>query len=142
MPKIYRTSRIVEWHDTDAAAIAHFSAFFRWMEEAECEFLRHLGLSVSMPDADGSISFPRVSVGCDYRSAVKFEDVVDIALRVSRLGEKSVSYVFDLTCGGRDIATIKATAVCCRILHGRPPVGIPLPPAIADKLRDYAHPAD
>src|SRR4051812_8005498 len=141
MPKTYRTSRIVQWYDTDAAAIAHFTAFFRWMEEAEHEFLRHLGMSVSMPDEFGSISFPRVSVGCDYRSAVKFEDVIEIAMRISRLGEKSVSFVYDVTCGERDVATIRATAVYCRIPHGQPPIGIPIPPAITEKLAEYCDPS-
>src|SRR5688572_30626127 len=42
----YKTSRRIEFRDTDAAGIAHFSVFFTFMEEAEHEFLRHVGLSV------------------------------------------------------------------------------------------------
>ena len=41
------STRRVEFADTDAAGIAHFSAFFAWMEETEHEFLRSRGLSVS-----------------------------------------------------------------------------------------------
>jgi acyl-CoA thioesterase FadM len=58
---------MVQWHDTDAARIAHFTAYFRWIEEAEHEFLRHLGLSVLACDGAGEISWPRVSVGCNSR---------------------------------------------------------------------------
>ena len=53
MPSAYTTSRRIEFRDTDAAGIAHFSVFFTMMEEAEHEFLRHLGLSVLMRDEKG-----------------------------------------------------------------------------------------
>ena len=42
----FRCRRIVEFRDTDAAGIAHFSAFFFWMESTEHEFLRELGVRV------------------------------------------------------------------------------------------------
>jgi 4-hydroxybenzoyl-CoA thioesterase/acyl-CoA thioester hydrolase len=139
--EIYRTSRIVQWYDTDAAGIAHFTAFFRWMEEAEHEFLRFLGLSVAMPDGDGQITWPRVSVGADFRHAVKFEDVVELALRLERVGDKSVSYCYEVTHGERAIATIRATAVCCRMLPGSAPVSIRIPESISAKLERYCHAA-
>lgn len=142
MPRAFHASRIVQWYDTDAAGIAHFSAFFRWMEEVEHEFLRSLGMSVSVRDEAGQVSWPRVSVGCDYRSTVKFEDVVEFSLRVTRLGEKSVSYVYDVTCGERDIATIRATAVCCRIPPGEPPFSIRIPAEMYAPLAEYCDPAD
>ena len=48
---ILRTSRRVEFCDTDMAGIVHFANFFRWMESAEVEFLRSLGLSVAVQAA-------------------------------------------------------------------------------------------
>jgi hypothetical protein len=30
------------------------------------------------------------------------------------------------------------TSVCCRVPHGEPPVSIPIPAAIGDKLRELA----
>ena len=40
------TRRRVEFRDTDAAGIVHFSAFFVWMESAEHELLRAAGVPV------------------------------------------------------------------------------------------------
>lgn len=137
MAQIYRTSRIVQWYDTDAAGIAHFTAFFRWMEEAEHEFLRLLGFSVSMHDEAGQITWPRVSVGADFRNTVKFEDVVELALRITRIGEKSVSYEYQVTCGDRDIATLRATTVCCRLLPGGDPCSIRIPRHMGERLAEY-----
>ncbi|WP_231612238.1 acyl-CoA thioesterase [Novipirellula galeiformis] len=49
---MYTTQRRVEFRDTDAAGIVHFSAFFPLMESAEHEMLRSLGISV-MPSRSG-----------------------------------------------------------------------------------------
>ena len=42
----YKKERRVEFSETDMAGIIHYSAYFQYMEEAEHEFLRSLGLSV------------------------------------------------------------------------------------------------
>src|SRR5688500_19512637 len=81
--KSFRTTRRVEFCDTDAAGILHFSAFFQLMEQAEHELLRSVGLSVVMSDAEGKISWPRASAKCDFRSAVHFEEELAIEDRKS-----------------------------------------------------------
>ena len=43
----FTTTRRVEFGDTDMAGIMHFANFFRFMEAAEPDFLRSLGLSVA-----------------------------------------------------------------------------------------------
>ncbi len=137
MSEPFRTTRRVEFCETDAAGIAHFSAFLFYMESVEHELLRHLGLSVLWSDADGLLSWPRVSVSCDYSGAVRFEDMLDVATRIARLGEKSVTYEFEFTCDGRKIANGRSVAVCCRMNPGQPPEGIPIPAPIAERLRTY-----
>jgi acyl-CoA thioester hydrolase len=131
------TTRRVEFHDTDAAGIMHFSAFFVMMEQAEHELLRHVGLSVMMFDEQGKISWPRVGARCDYRAAVKFEDVMQIEVWLSRLGSKSATYNFRFSHEGRDVAEGEMTSVCCRFPPGGPPVSIAIPEAWAAKLRPW-----
>lgn len=110
----FRTSRRIEFCDTDMAGIVHFANFFRFMEAAECEFLRGRGLSVKM-DWDGQpIAFPRVSATCDYVSPARFEDVLDVAVSIDRIGGKSVTYAFEFSRAGELIARGKVTSVCCR----------------------------
>lgn len=131
----FRTTRRVEFRDTDAAGIVHFSAFFNYMEEAEHEYLRHLGLSVMLKDERGLVSWPRVAASCDYRGPVKFEDVLDIELRIVRLGEKSITYGFRFDHQGRAIARGKTTAVCCRFDSTGKPRPIVIPARIAAKFK-------
>src|SRR5947209_15702996 len=127
MSEPYRTTRRVEFRDTDAAGIAHFSAFFFYMESVEHEFLRSLGLSVLGENETGPVSWPRVSASCDFQNAVRFEDVLEVSLRIARLGEKSITYEFDFTCADRPVATGKTVAVYCRFRAGGLPESIPIP---------------
>src|ERR1700733_7485083 len=138
MPTPFRTSRFVEFADTDMAGIMHFSAFFRFMEAAEHALLRSLGLSVFKEIGGEMITFPRGSASCDYRSPARCEEVLEIDVTVDRVGTKSVTYGFAFSHNGRDVAKGKMTSVCCRIRHGGSPVSIPIPDEIASKLRKLA----
>jgi len=135
MSAVELITRRVEFRDTDAAGIAHFSVFFNYMEEAEHEFLRRRGLSVFLHDEAGVISWPRVAVKCDYVSAVRFEDEVTIGVKLTRIGSKSVTYSFDMHCGERAVARGEITTVCCRVSRDGPPIGIAIPDFIRAKLQ-------
>lgn len=138
MPEPFQTSRLVEFHDTDMAGIMHFASFFIYMESAEHELYRSLGLSLHT-EVDGElISFPRVSAACDYSSPARCEEILDIAVSVTRIGAKSISYEFRFTRAGTLLAIGKMTSVCCRVVHGQPPVSRPIPAEIAEGLRKYA----
>ncbi|HKA06789.1 MAG TPA: thioesterase family protein [Gemmataceae bacterium] len=123
----FRTNRRVEFGDTDMAGIAHFANFFRYMEAAETEFLRSLGLSVSWQEGSQRLGFPRVSAACDFKRPVRFEDVLDIAVTVEEVGQKSVRYRFDFSHGGREVAVGRITTVFCRATpnHGLESTEIP-----------------
>jgi 4-hydroxybenzoyl-CoA thioesterase/acyl-CoA thioester hydrolase len=133
----FHTSRMVEFADTDMAGIMHFSAFFRYMEAAEHELLRELGFSV-YTEIDGDVvTFPRVAASCEFHSPARCEDVLDIDVTITRVGAKSVTYAFQFTQHGRDVATGQMTSVCCRVPHGENPIPIPIPGAVAEKLRAH-----
>src|SRR4029078_12776542 len=115
MASTFVTTRRVEFSDTDAAGIAHFAAFFRMMEQAEHELLRSVGLSVVMHDAAGKISWPRVNARCDFQSAARYEELLEIEVRISRLGKTSVTYSHRFLRSGEQLATGEITSVCCRL---------------------------
>jgi 4-hydroxybenzoyl-CoA thioesterase/acyl-CoA thioester hydrolase len=138
MPDPFHTSRLVEFHDTDMAGIMHFASFFVYMESAEHELLRSLGMSIHTIVEDEHISFPRVSATCNYSAPAMCEDVLDIAVQVARIGAKSVTYEFRFTREGHQIATGTMTAVCCRVAAGQAPVSRAIPAEVAEKLKTYA----
>ena len=136
MPAPFKTSRLVEFRDTDAAGIMHFASIMGLMEEAEHEFLRHIQLPLFLPVEGGKVSWPRVSAHCDFKSPARFEDLVNIEVSVQRIGNKSVTYHFALTCEQRAIATGTMTAACCFV--GKEGIkSVPVPEDVVEKLTVY-----
>ena len=135
--------RRVEFCETDAAGIAHFSSLVIYMEQAEHALLRSLGLSVAYsatatPDDSTlrNVSWPRVRVECDFLSPAKFEDIVSINVFLSVLGKKSVTYQHMLFIGTRAISTGSMTSVCCKRENGTL-IGREIPAEIRDALSAY-----
>ena len=80
-------TRRVQWIDTDAAGIYHYSNVVRWAEEAEAELHRELGIIEQTFGAT-----PRVAIEFEFHAPMRFDDVVDITITVARVGETSVTY--------------------------------------------------
>ena len=134
MPTEFTTTRRMEFADTDMAGIVHFSRYTVFMETAEHEFLRSIGTDIHF-DMDGdTVSWPRVSVSCDYLRPSYYGDVLQIAVAVTRRGAKSVTYGLTFRRDGEDVAKGSITAVCCVCNHGEPLRSIAIPDEIAARL--------
>ena len=129
MPSEYRLRRRVQFYETDAAGIVHFSWFFRYMEEAEHALWREAGLSIAPPDAE--IGWPRVAASFDFHSALRFEQEFDVWLRVAGMTKKTIRYTCLLARGDTKIATGTLTVACVRKRPNEPMKAIEIPPEIA-----------
>ncbi|MCA9231492.1 MAG: acyl-CoA thioesterase [Planctomycetales bacterium] len=136
MAKTFRTTRFVEFHDTDMAGIMHFASFYLYMGSAEHEFFRSLGITLCSRE-DESVTFPRVSAHCDFKSPAYCEQVLEIVVSIARLGTKSITFHFEMTHEGRQVATGQMTCVCCHVRPNEPLESMPIPVDIAEKLRPY-----
>jgi acyl-CoA thioester hydrolase len=117
MPCEFKITRRVEFSETDMAGIVHFSNFFRMMEAAEHAFFRSMGFSIHQTDDAATIGWPRVSVSCDYRAPLKFEDEVEIHLLVSEVRSRSIRYQFFFRkpADGIEVAYGTIAAVCATV---------------------------
>ena len=136
----FTTSRRVEFRQTDAAGIVHFSTFFAMMEEAEHEFLRHLELPLFLPVEGGTLSWPRISASCDFKCPAKFEDVLQIEVSVERLGSKSVTYGFRFHRDDQLIAEGSMVSVCCFVVVGGEIRAEEIPAEFAEKFSRFTTP--
>jgi YbgC/YbaW family acyl-CoA thioester hydrolase len=134
MASTFHTTRMVQFADTDMAGIAHFSSFFRFMEEAEHAFLRSHGLSVVMEWEGIELAFPRVAAQCDFERPVRFEEVIDIAVTLEKIGKSSLTYSVLFTRDSEPIARGRLTCVCCRVLGEGRIEAYALPPSLRARL--------
>ena len=133
MPSHYRLKRRVQFYETDAAGIVHFSWFYRYMEEAERALWREVGLSIA-PREEEEVGFPRVSASFDFNRPLYFEDEFEIDLVVKEITEKTICYTATVTSGDNHIATGSLTIICVRKTLGKPMKAIAIPAGIADRF--------
>lgn len=136
----HRTTRRIEFGDTDMAGIVHFANYFRYMETTEHAFLRSLGYSVHTEEDGRVVGWPRVSVRCDFRQPLRFEDEVEVQLLVREKKEKSLTYEFIFRKLGTDppaeVARGSITAVCVsRDEETGRMKAVPMPEGLASRLQ-------
>jgi YbgC/YbaW family acyl-CoA thioester hydrolase len=107
--------RRIEWSDTDASGMYHNTAAFRFIEVAETALLDGLGF---VHEVYGR--HPRVHIEADFLRPLRFRDLVDIELRVARVGRTSVTYEFEMRSGGEPAVRGKAVAVLMTRIDGEP----------------------
>lgn len=116
MPYEFRMTHRVQFSETDMAGIVHFANFFRYMEATEHAFFRSLGFSIHTVEEGKTYGWPRVHVECDYKQPLRFEDLVEVQLRVREKKSKSLAYSFvfrKLTDAEPvEVARGRITAVC------------------------------
>ena len=142
MSNVFLYKRRVEFSDTDAAGIVHFSSLLQFAEQAEHALLRSLGTSVLVPIVVDSmvtktLSWPRVKIECEVHGAAKFEDELDVAIYVKRLGTKSITYAFRMTRKAEPICSGTATSVCCEIDSSGRITSVEIPARLRQQLQDY-----
>ena len=138
MASFFETSRRVEFCETDMAGIVHFSNFYRWMEQAEHEFFRSLGLTIVNPQPDGiTFGWPRVSASCRFESPARYEDVLKITLTVQRIGVKSLTYDVRFTTDGRPVANGTMKTVCCAMERNQPLRSVVIPEEYTSRIEEH-----
>ena len=129
----YRLRRRVQFYETDSAGMVHFSCFFRYMEEAEHAMWREAGLSIAPEGAD--VGFPRVSVACEYHRPLRFEDEFDVSIRITAIGDKTITYACVMSKGDTRVASGTLTIACVRKRAGEPMKATSIPPEIAARFQ-------
>lgn len=78
------TQGSVAWADTDASGWIHFTAAFRWVEEAEHRIYRALGVDPGR--------FPRRSVEAEYSTPLTAGTPFTVELTLERFGSTSLTW--------------------------------------------------
>ncbi len=94
-PVPLRMERRVDFSQTDAAGILHFSTYFVYMEAAEAELFRQLGLKLLWNEGGSLRGFPRIDCAARFRRPVGFDDLIRIELTLSELVANRLHYAFE-----------------------------------------------
>ncbi len=119
----------VRFGETDPYGVAYFAAVLDYFKRGMDEFLRSRGLP---PDevyrnVKRKFGFPVVATQCRYRSPVRFDDLLTLRTRISRVEEKGATFGFSLfrTVEGKDILAAEGKISCRSIDASWKPIPIP-----------------
>ncbi|HUQ89267.1 MAG TPA: thioesterase family protein [Vicinamibacterales bacterium] len=104
---IYR--RRVEFAETDAAGMVHFSVFFRYLEEAEHAVWRGAGLDIFANHEERS--WPRISASFDFKSPLRFQEEFEVHTEIGPVTRSTIRWVHVIMRGDLVIGTGAVTAV-------------------------------
>lgn len=123
----------MQFAETDAAGMVHFSVFFRYMEEAEHAVWRGAGLDILHSGDD--LSWPRIAANFDFKAPLRFQDEFDIRTEIAAVSRSTIRWAHVLTRGDVVIGTGTVTAVCVKQLPDRTIKSTAIPDDLISRLR-------
>lgn len=108
MPHTFRHETRIRFADTDASGRIHYTSLFRFFEAAETELFRTFDISYT----GGTFNFPRVHAECDIRLPLLHDDLIDVEVRLTKLGKSSMRFDFRAVKKGKVAATGAVVMVC------------------------------
>jgi acyl-CoA thioester hydrolase len=89
-PFKYSALARVWFSDTDAQGIVYYGRYLPYFDHSRVEYHRHLGVR---PGLDGGGSdFVMRAADVDYRAPARFDDLLEVFVRIARIGRTSVTY--------------------------------------------------
>ena len=111
------------WMDNDVYGHVNNVVYYSYFDTAVNGFLmREAGLDYRASDAVGVVA----ETGCSFHGEIAFPDILDIGIRVRRLGKSSVTYEIGIFRRGREEPAATGHFVHVYVRHGEmTPVPIP-----------------
>jgi len=132
MPFLTRIT--VNFGDTDPAALVYFPNIFHYCHiSMERFFEERCGIPYSTLIQQRRLGFPTVQIQAEFKDALRYGDVIDVEMAVTKLGRKSLSLSYQLIRDGVVCAEVSQVVVAMD-LNTHLSVEIP------DSLREVLHP--
>ena len=128
--------RRVEFAETDAAGMVHFSMFFRYMEEAEHAVWRSAGMDIYANHEERS--WPRISASFDFKAPLRFQDEFEVRTAIAAVTRSTIRWQHTLRRGDTIIGSGTITAVYVSKSAGGGMKSTAIPPEIISRLQAAA----
>jgi len=94
----------VRYAETDAAGGAHHGEYLTYFEVARVEALRGLGVPVAEFETRG-VMMPVVEARVKYLRPARLDDLIEVSVRLDRVGPASFAFEYEVTRDGLLLAT-------------------------------------
>lgn len=98
----------VRFPDVDFARVVYYPRFFGYCHQVfEDFFAAEVGVPYARMLQERKVGYPTVHASADFKSPLRFGDVVRIELTTDSVGEKSITSRYRLGCKGTACAELK-----------------------------------
>lgn len=130
-PFRYAAYTRVGFSETDAQGVVYYGRYMPYFDLARTEYHRHLG-RISLDGVD----FAMRATTVEYLAPARFDDLLEVFVRVARIGTTSITYdhaAYRIDEDGSDrlMVTSSATLVCVALTERR---AVPVPAAFRDAV--------
>lgn len=95
MKRPFHLTEYVRWGDVDYAGIIRYDAYTRFMELAESEMFRSLGISYREFERQYDFDIPRRVMHLEFESPPTLDERLEILAYISKVGTTSLTLSFD-----------------------------------------------
>jgi acyl-CoA thioester hydrolase len=122
-PFKYSAIARVWFSDTDAQGVVYYGRYLPYFDHARTEYHRHLGITGAwIPERD----FVMRASAVEYHAPARFDDLLEIFVRIARIGRTSVTYEHAAHRLPDDAVMVTATQTLVLVdLHGRRALEVP-----------------
>jgi acyl-CoA thioester hydrolase len=122
----------VGFSDTDAQGIVYYGRYMPYFDLARVEYHRALDMLRTGPEGE---QFVMRALTVEYHAPARFDDEIEIDVRIARIGSSSVTYEFAAYLPGDVLAvTASQTAVLVDLAEHKP---CPVPDWWREKIRAF-----
>jgi YbgC/YbaW family acyl-CoA thioester hydrolase len=117
----FTIEELVRWSDVDAAGVICYGAYVRFIEIAETELFRSIGMPYGKVFERFDCWLPRVRLACEFHKPAVLDERLKVSAFIKRLGNTSVTLGFSFD-NGRDqrVADCEIVLVCVDRKNFRP----------------------
>ena len=126
----------VRWGDVDPEGIIRYDAYTRFMELAEGDFFRTIGLTYSHVFEQYRIGIPRRAMHMEFLSSPVLDEELEVRVYVSHVGTTSLTMNFDFFGAGGAVRAVGHLVIVCVDLQGGRRKR-PWPPELLERIAPY-----
>jgi acyl-CoA thioester hydrolase len=122
----------VGFSDTDAQGVVYYGRYMPYFDLARVEYHRHLDMLREEPQER---QFVMRAMTVEYHAPARFDDLIEVDVRVARIGTSSVTYEFAAYLEAETLAvTATQTAVLIDMRERKP---CPVPAWWRERIRSF-----
>ena len=111
------------YYETDQMGVVHHTNYIRWFEEARVDLLRQYGIDYREMETRGII-IPVVDMQCSYLTSVRFDDVVEIHLTLTKYTGVRMCFSYEVRFAESGILAATGKSTHCFVDLSGKPIGL------------------